>query len=143
MENKEKQIEEMAKDYYGYSIDLEDDCKFVAEEMFERGHRKITDDQVVISKKEYEKNIRYYNSLENMSEKLNNLNLELGLENQKLKVELENKSKETVEKAFKIIKNVIDKKYAIETPWTRATLSNIINQIEKEFAKQFDVEIKE
>lgn len=51
--NKEQQIEEMAKDYYGYSIDLEDDCKFVAEEMYNKGHRKLSKDSVVLSKEEY------------------------------------------------------------------------------------------
>ena len=55
MKYKEKQIEEMAKDYYGYSIDLEDDCKFVAEEMYNKGHRKLPEDSVVLSKEEYEK----------------------------------------------------------------------------------------
>ena len=53
-EEKHKQIEDMAKDYYGYSIDLEDDCKFVAEEMFNKGHRKLSEDSIVISKQEYE-----------------------------------------------------------------------------------------
>lgn len=53
--DKEKQIEEMAKDYYGYSIDLEEDCKFVAEEMYDKGHRKINENEVVISKEEFER----------------------------------------------------------------------------------------
>ena len=53
--DKQKQIEEMAKDYYGYSIDLEDDCKFVAEEMYNKGHRKISEDEVVLTREEYEK----------------------------------------------------------------------------------------
>ena len=60
-----------------------------------------------------------------------------------LEQELKQSSKETAEKAFEITKRIIDKKYAIETPSTRVTLSNIINQIEKEFAKQFGFEIKE
>lgn len=51
--------------------------------------------------------------------------------------------KGTAEKAFEITKKIIDRKYAIETPWTRATLSNIINQIEKEFSKQFDAKTEE
>lgn len=51
-EEKHKQIEEMAKDYYGYSIDLEEDCKFVAKEMYDKGHRKLTKDSVVLSKEE-------------------------------------------------------------------------------------------
>ena len=54
MKDKEKQIEEMAKDYYGYSIDLEDDCKFVAEEMYNKGYRKLPEDSVVLSREEYE-----------------------------------------------------------------------------------------
>ena len=49
MNDKEKQIEEMAKDYYGYSIDLEEDCKFVAEEMYDKGHRKLNEYSVVLS----------------------------------------------------------------------------------------------
>lgn len=51
--NKEMQIEEMAKDYYGYSIDSEADCKFVAEEMYNKGHRKLPEDSVVLSREEY------------------------------------------------------------------------------------------
>lgn len=62
---KEKQIEEMAKDYYGYSIDLEEDCKFVAEEMYDKGHRKINENEVVISKEEYE----HINSCYNVTRK--------------------------------------------------------------------------
>lgn len=49
------QIEEMAKDYYGYSIDLEDDCKFVAEEMYNKGHRKLPEDSIVLSREELSK----------------------------------------------------------------------------------------
>lgn len=62
MENRETQIEAMAKDYYGYSIDLADDCRFVAEEMFEKGHRKLLEGEVVISKEEWKqiKNSLYY-----------------------------------------------------------------------------------
>ena len=55
MNDKEKQIEEMAKDYYGYSIDLEEDCKFVAEEMYDKGHRKLNEDSVVLSSEEAER----------------------------------------------------------------------------------------
>ena len=52
---KKDQIEKMAKDYYGYSIDSEVDCKFVAEEMYNKGHRKLPEDGVVLSREEYEK----------------------------------------------------------------------------------------
>ena len=50
---REMQVEEMAKDYYGYSIDSEADCKFVAEEMYNKGHRKLSEDSVVLSREEY------------------------------------------------------------------------------------------
>ena len=50
---KQKQIEEMAEDYYGYSIDLEEDCKFVATEMYDKGHRKIPENAVVLTREEY------------------------------------------------------------------------------------------
>ena len=49
----DKMIIEMANDYYGYSIDLTDDCTFVAEEMYNKGHRKLSKDDIVISKNEY------------------------------------------------------------------------------------------
>lgn len=52
---KKDQIEKMAKDYYGYSIDLEADCKFVAEEMYNKGHRKLPEDSVVLSREELSK----------------------------------------------------------------------------------------
>ena len=58
---KKDQIEKMAKDYYGYSIDSEVDCKFVAEEMYNKGHRKLPEDSVVLSREEYDE-IKTYQS---------------------------------------------------------------------------------
>ena len=52
---KKDQIEKMAKEYYGYSIDSEADCKFVAEEMYNKGHRKLPEDSVVLSREELSK----------------------------------------------------------------------------------------
>ncbi len=63
-----KQIEDMAKDYYGYSIDLEDDCKFVAEEMFNKGHRKLSEDSVVLTKKEHTQLLSTLNRLKQYDE---------------------------------------------------------------------------
>lgn len=62
---KKDQIEEMAKDYYGYSIDSEADCKFVAEEMYNKGHRKLSDGATVLLVGKYnqpldEKTIEYF-----------------------------------------------------------------------------------
>lgn len=37
---KEQQIEEMSKNLYGYSIDTLEDCKYVAEELYNAGYRK-------------------------------------------------------------------------------------------------------
>ena len=129
MEIKEKQIEEMAG-IIGQAIDsnsflgdermAEINMQGIAKELLKHYQPKIPKDSVVSSREEYQKD---FSSQFNKGYK--------------------HGSKETAEKAFEITKKIIDKKYAIETPWTRATLSNIINQIEKEFAKQFDVEIKE
>lgn len=38
--SKEKQIEEMANDLYGYSIDTKEDCEFVAKLLVSKGYRK-------------------------------------------------------------------------------------------------------
>ncbi len=62
---KKDQIEKMAKDYYGYSIDSEADCEFVAEEMYNKGHRKLSEDSVVLSREEYEKLKQYEEKVEN------------------------------------------------------------------------------
>jgi hypothetical protein len=35
-----EQIEEMAKDLYGYSIDTKEDCEFVAKLLISKGYRK-------------------------------------------------------------------------------------------------------
>lgn len=94
MIDKEKQIEEMAKDYYGYSIDLEEDCKFVAEEMYDKGHRKLTEDSVVLSKEEYEalkKQIEYWEH-----------------ETKVARQDLFEESKETAEKILKWLKEHCD-----------------------------------
>ena len=41
--NKDKQIDEMAKDLYGMSIDTMIDCEYVAEELIAKGYRKASD----------------------------------------------------------------------------------------------------
>ena len=107
-------------------------------------------DMVLISREEYEKLLKikeqssiketnYFSNLFKLQKELEQVEKERdsAIDN------CDRKSKETAEKAFEITKKIIDKKYAIETPWTRATLSSIINQIEKEFAKHFGVDIKE
>ena len=132
MENKEKQIEEMAKE-------LEKDINtpmysyhYLASKLQPKGWVKSNEDSVMFSREEYIKNLNthYYMGQREVEEEYKT-------------IQIPKERKETAEKAFEITKKIIDKKYAIETPWTRATLSNIINQIEKEFAKQFGIEIKE
>ena len=101
-------------------------------------------DLVVISKEEYYELKQARTLLEFREETIKsledaNIRYAKALE---LKVN-EKERMETAEKAFELVKKIIDKKYAIETTLTKTTLSNIINHIEKEFAKQFDVKIKE
>lgn len=141
MKGKEKQIEEMAKDcyYVAHLLRFNDPCMFslkgwseLTKEMIKLGWIKPNEDTVVLSREECEK--LYYKGYENGKQIAEKFYKPL------VKAET---NKETAEKAFKITKKIIDKKYAIETPSTRVTLSNIINQIEKEFAKQFGFEIKE
>ena len=144
MENKEKQVEEIFNDiveiadrpyYYdnkGHAhIDFVDLDK-LAEKLSEKYQPKFLEDSVVLSKEEYSKNLQthYYMGQREVEEEYKT-------------IQIPKERKEIAEKAFEITKKIIDKKYAIETPWTRATLSNIVNQIEKEFAKQFGFEIKE
>ena len=45
--SREKQIEEMAKDLYGYSIDTEEDCDFVAKLLCAKGYRKQSEGEWV------------------------------------------------------------------------------------------------
>lgn len=43
-----EQIEEMAKDLYGYSIDTEEDCDFVAKLLYTKGYRKQSENTVEV-----------------------------------------------------------------------------------------------
>ena len=45
MENlsRDKQIEELTKDLYGYSIDTEEDAAYVAKILIDKGYRKASD----------------------------------------------------------------------------------------------------
>ena len=157
MKDKEM-IEEMAKDIHE-ELETENipyyECDFMAQRLISKGWIKPDKDSVV------QPTIQSYSTHDNdlvvlSREEYEKLKLELAIEKKRAdesytQKEVEEiiaskeriKSKETAEQAFEITKKIIDKKYAIETPWTRATLSNIINQIEKEFAKRFSVEIKE
>ena len=115
MKEQEKQIKEMAKDYYGYSIDLEDDCKFVAEEMYNKGHRKLPEDSVVLSRKEYEK-LKYTWITDSDAYKKG--------------------CKETVEKIFKMLISELESNQFLSG-------KRIIMEVDVEnLAKQFDVEIE-
>ena len=155
VENKEKQIEEMAKEIHKALLGCKNNsccncefnndspmsfCKaeYIAKVISKKYQPKLPEDSVVLSREEYEK-----------------LKLKLAIEKKiaeesYTQKEIEEivaskqriKGKNTANMAFNIIKNIIDKKYAIETPSTRVTLSNIINQIEKEFIKQFGIEVK-
>ena len=51
--------------------------------------------------------------------------------------------KDTVEKSYSIVKNIVNQHYVREIPSTRVTLSQVINQIEKEFIENFGVTLNE
>lgn len=122
---KKVQIEEMAKDYYGYSIDSEADCKFVAEEMYNKGHRKLPEDSVVLSREEYDE-IKIYKSyipeMKKAFDKVRNAAI-----------------KETAEKILDLL--VPDCK-ACDENWHSGCLCLRATLAEK-IAKQFGLEIKE
>ena len=122
--NKEQQIEEMAKDYYGYSIDLEDDCKFVAEEMYNKGHRKIPEDSIVLSREESQalkKQIEYWE-----------------YETKVAREEIDNAGKET---AREILQCLYDKCY--ETQNSRGGFAHITPLDILTLAKHYGVEVEE
>lgn len=129
--DKQKQIEEMAKDYYGYSIDLEEDCKFVATEMYDKGHRKIPENAVVLTREEYDELKQAKILLEFREETIKYLEEA----NIRYSEALENKSKETAEKILK--------------PLYDACKDDSYGQVVVDFAilerlaKQFGVKIKE
>jgi hypothetical protein len=52
-------------------------------------------------------------------------------------------TKNTAGKSYSIVKDIINQHYALETPSTRVTLSQVINQVEKAFIKSFGISIKE
>ena len=122
---KKDQIEKMAKDYYGYSIDSEADCKFVAEEMYNKGHRKLSEDSVVLLREEYNEIKTYQSYIPEMKkafDKVRNAAI-----------------KETAEKILDLL--VPDCK-ACDENWHSGCLCLRATLAEK-IAKQFGVEIKE
>ena len=122
---KKDQIEKMAKDYYGYSIDLEADCKFVAEEMYNKGHRKLSEDSVVLSREEYDEIKTYQSYIPEMKkafDKIRNATI-----------------KETAEKILDLL--VPDCK-ACDENWHSGCLCLRATLAEK-IAKQFGLEMKE
>lgn len=122
---KKDQIEKMAKDYYGYSIDSEVDCKFVAEEMYNKGHRKLPEDSVVLSREEYDEIKTYQSYIPEMKkafDKIRNATI-----------------KETAEKILDLL--VPDCK-ACDENWHSGCLCLRATLAEK-IAKQFGLEIKE
>ena len=56
--DKQKQIEEMAKLLFRYQEDTMVECEYVAKVFCNEGYRKIQDDEIVITKDEYE-SLRY------------------------------------------------------------------------------------
>lgn len=133
MKDKEKQIEEMSKEIVRMAgLDVYDKAEY----LIQQGYRKIDKDSVVLTreeKQEYENLVKLLIYDKPIKSRVYEFIVETK----------EQARKETAENAFEITKKIIDKKYAIEIPSTRVTLSSIINQIEKELAKQFGVEIKE
>ena len=128
MEDKEKQIEEIRHTVENY---FEDRLIIGSNDLARKLYKiAVPEDSVVLSREEYIKNLQthYYMGQREVEEEYKT-------------IQIPKERKEIAEKAFEITKKIIDKKYAIETPWTRATLSNIIDQIEEEFAKQFGVEV--
>lgn len=140
---KEKQIEEIAKDYYGYSIDLEEDCKFVAEEMYGKGHRKLTEDSVVLSGEEHEE-------LKLQIQEAHNKGVRVGFDLTKFKENsIEQARKETAEKfANEVYKELyqLGKIYALPKTLDadKYGIFSLTQEVVAKIAKeQFGVEIKE
>lgn len=124
-----KQIEKLEEDLKYILEDKTWTIKKLAKELINLGYQKIgKDKQVVLTKEELNEIINQTKETER---------------NYYKRVVIPQVRKETAKKYFKIIKKIIDKKYAIETPSTRVTLSNIINLIEKEFTKQYGVDLGE
>ena len=145
MKDKDDRIKELAKDM-SIGFQLSGTTRFgpVAAELVEMGYQRIKKDDIVISKEEYKELKHYENEMYRLQSSIDQLTNEgwdiLDEKEEKIR---KFERKETAEKAFEITKKIIDKKYAIEIPSTRVTLSSIINEIKNEFAKKFTVEIKE
>lgn len=131
MKDKEKQIEEMAKDIYeqkSCDTSFEENCKLLAYDLVTLGYQKVDKNSVVLTRKEWknlqeEKNDykQRFESSEKRYEQLVQSSCEA----------LEKKSKET---AQEILRRFVE---FSENP------CNSREDILKELAKQFGVEIKE
>jgi hypothetical protein len=122
MKDKEKQIEEMAKecckDFYKCKPRYDLNCiiRQALEKALNQGYRKIPEDSVVLSREEFE----------------NNLTLSIGYEIG---------SKETAEKIFTEVLDLEQLKVIRDMGW-ETIYNSLCNEI-LELAKQFGVEIKE
>lgn len=125
---KKDQIEKMAKDYYGYSIDSEADCKFVAEEMYNKGHRKLSEDSVVLSREEYNEIKMYQSYIPEMKkafDKVRNATI-----------------KETTENIFDILYQWLDLENIEKYGFVTIQKFDFLRKF-REIYKQFGLEIKE
>ena len=120
MKDKEKQIEEMAKDIYeqkSCDTSFEENCKLLAYDLVSLGWVKIPEDKVVLSREEYEWLTCCFGKFEEIMNDIKEL-----------------AHKETAEKIFNHLLGLI-----WEYPYRSCFRENDL----KEFAKQFGVEIKE
>lgn len=140
--DKEKQIEEMTSDIiktfsteyiYAQSEVMKNisDITVLVSSLISKGYRKIKDNEVVISKEEYE-------GLINQNKGLKEENHTLWLENNDLEAQVELKSKETAREILSKFKKGI-KELAID----KLVFPTLELALLEEIAKQYGVEIGE
>jgi hypothetical protein len=154
MLDRETRILEMAKDMCFHAdsctVGAENKCctlncetTWAAEKLVDKNYQKINPDDIVISKTEYER-LKLLSEI-NTDFKQLRTNVEEALSINSSDIERVEKqaTKNTAEKSYSIVKDIINQHYALETPSTRVTLSQVINQVEKAFIKSFGISIKE
>ena len=159
MEDRKKQVEEMAKELiiaFGWKFGRPNEFEYIAEYLVEQRYQKLTKDDVVLSKEEYEEYRKVVDGKAIMVENINDLNRLV-----QFPIEYDNKtfediadfgnyvqeqaSKETAEKFVEKFENGIDKLDIIlheDNDEQYVSINQLIEFVD-ELAKQCGFEVKE
>jgi hypothetical protein len=154
MLDRETRILEIAKDMCFHAdsctVGAENKCctlncetTWVAEKLVNKNYQKVDPDDIVISKTDYER-LKLLSEINTDLKQLGTSVAEaLSINSSDIERVEKQATKDTAEKSYNIVKDIINQHYVHEIPSTRVTLSQVINQVEKAFIKSFGISIKD